>query len=131
MLRRGFTIGQVVHDYDDICQAVTELAGQKGVEFSADEFHTLNLCLDNAIADAVTEYSRLREEDIAKIASDKVAGLSVLSHELRNLISTATMAFEVLRGGTVAIGGNTGNVLERSLTGLRDLVARSLTEAPA
>ena len=131
MLRHGFTIGQVVHDYGDICQAVTELAGKKGVELSTDEFHTLNLCLDNAIANAVTEYSRQREHDIAKIADDKVASLSILSHELRNLISTATMAFEVLRGGTVAIGGNTGNVLERSLTGLRDLVARSLAEAPA
>src|ERR1700694_4602630 len=61
MLRGGFTIGQVVHDYGDICQAVTELAGKKGVEFSTDEFHTLNLCLDNAIANAVTEYSRQRE----------------------------------------------------------------------
>ncbi len=131
MLRRGFTIGQVVHDYGDICQAVTELAGQNGVGFSTDEFHTLNLCLDNAIANAVTEYSRQREQDIKKVANEKVERLSILSHELRNLISTATMAFYVLRGGTVAIGGNTGGVLERALTGLRDLVARSLAEASA
>ena len=27
LLRKGFTIDQVVHDYGDLCQALTELAG--------------------------------------------------------------------------------------------------------
>jgi signal transduction histidine kinase len=125
LLRRGFTIAQVVHDYGDICQAVTELAGEQGKQFSTGEFHILNLCLDNAIAEAVTEYSRQREENIA---GKEVERLGFLAHELRNLISTARMAFQVLRGGTVAIGGSTGAVVERSLTGLRDLVDRSLAE---
>jgi hypothetical protein len=28
-LKRGFTVGQVVHGYGDVCQAVTELAEEK------------------------------------------------------------------------------------------------------
>jgi signal transduction histidine kinase len=124
-LRRGFTIAQVVHDYGDVCQAITELAGVQKRQFSTSDFHILNLCLDNAIAESVTEYARQREQNIAE---EEVERLGFFAHELRNLISTATMAFQVLRGGTVAIGGSTGAVLERSLAGLRDVVDRSLAE---
>ncbi len=125
LLRRGFTIAQVVHDYGDICQAVTELASDQAIQFSTSEFHRLNLCLDNAIAEAVTEYSRQREQNLA---GAEVERLGFLAHELRNLSSTAMMAFQLLKQGTVAISGNTGAVLERSLTGLRDLIDRSLAE---
>jgi signal transduction histidine kinase len=47
---------------------------------------------------------------------------------LRNLVNTATVAFEVLKTGSVGASGNTGAVLNRSLGGLRDLIARSLND---
>ena len=47
---------QVVHDYGDLCQAVTELAFERNAGIAVGEFHTLNRLLDNAIAAAVTEY---------------------------------------------------------------------------
>jgi hypothetical protein len=50
----GFTVDQVVHDYGDLCQAITELAAERGMTIEIDEFRTLNRCLDNGIADAVT-----------------------------------------------------------------------------
>ena len=53
---RGLTVDQVVHDYGDLCQAVTELAFERKAEIAVSEFHTLNRLLDNAIAAAVTEY---------------------------------------------------------------------------
>src|SRR6185369_11703397 len=52
LLRLGYSVDQVVHDYGDVCQAVTELAGEQDTEISAVEFRILNRCLDNAIADA-------------------------------------------------------------------------------
>ena len=57
LLKRGFTVDQVVHDYGDLCQAITDLAFERGVLIGIDEFRTLNRCLDNGIADAVTEYT--------------------------------------------------------------------------
>lgn len=54
---RGLTVDQVVHDYGDLCQAVTELSFERNAQISVSEFHTLNRLLDNAIAAAVTEYS--------------------------------------------------------------------------
>jgi signal transduction histidine kinase len=47
---------------------------------------------------------------------------------MRNLISTAIMAHEVLKTGNVGISGNTSAVLQRSLTAARALIARSLAE---
>jgi diguanylate cyclase (GGDEF)-like protein len=58
LLEEGFTIEQVIRDYGDVCQAVTNLAVETGVSISANEFRTFNRCLDDAIAGAVTEYSR-------------------------------------------------------------------------
>jgi signal transduction histidine kinase len=126
MLRRGYTIGQVVHDYGDVCQAITELAGEQGKDqFQTSDFHTLNLCLDNAIAGAVTEYARQREQNIG---DEEVERLGFLAHELRNGLGTITMAFQILRGGKVGIGGSTGDVIARNLIGLRTLIDRSLAE---
>jgi hypothetical protein len=42
LLRSGFTVGQVVHGYGDVCQAVTELAGETDAPITVDEFRTLN-----------------------------------------------------------------------------------------
>jgi diguanylate cyclase (GGDEF)-like protein len=58
LLQEGFTIEQVIRDYGDVCQAVTQLAAEAGVAISANEFHIFNRCLDDAIAAAVTEYSQ-------------------------------------------------------------------------
>jgi hypothetical protein len=55
----GFTVSQVVHDYGDICQAITEWAVEQNAPITTDEFHVLNRCLDTAIADAVTEHARI------------------------------------------------------------------------
>ena len=57
LLERGFTLEQVVRDYGDVCQAVTNLAYETGTTIAVGEFRTFNQCLDNAIAGAVTEYA--------------------------------------------------------------------------
>lgn len=121
----GLTIGQVVHDYGDVCQTVTALAVAQNTPISTEEFRTLNLCLDDAIAGAVTAYSSFRER---KIAAQETERLGFLAHELRNLLNAAMLSFELIKTGRVAVGGSTGQVLDRSLLGLRALVDRSLSE---
>jgi signal transduction histidine kinase len=121
----GFTVAQVVHDYGDVCQAVTELAIELNSPISADEFKTLNRCLDEAIAQAVTEFARQRDLSVSEEGTER---LGFFAHELRNLLSNAMLAFEVLKGGTVGVGGSTGAVLGRNLVALRDLIDRSLSE---
>jgi signal transduction histidine kinase len=123
--RVGRTIGQVVHDYGDVCQAITELAVEQKAAISGEEFKTLNLCLDDAIAGAVTGYAHQREREIQGQGFEH---LGILAHELRNLLNTALLSYDSIKSGRVAIGGSTGMILGRSLLGLRDLVDRSLAE---
>jgi signal transduction histidine kinase len=129
LLLQGFTVSQVVHDYGDVCQTITELAVEVDAPISTEDFQTLNKCLDDAIAGAVTEYARERNQ--CTLDGETARGgerLGFLAHELRNLINTAMLAFGVLKTGNVGVAGSTGTVLHRSLVGARDLISRSLAE---
>jgi len=121
----GFNISQVVHDYGDICQAVTEIAVEKHVPITTEEFHTLNRCLDTAIAEAVTEHARITAESRA---TEEIERSGQLAHEIRDMLHTALLAFNTLKLGTVAVNGSTGTVLGRSLMNLRDLVDNTLSD---
>jgi signal transduction histidine kinase len=127
--RKGFTVDQVVHDYGDLCQSVTELAAEKKVNISVDEFRTFNRCLDNAIADAVTAFGHARDRAISAEGTEEInRRLGSLAHELRNKLNAAILAFDAIKTGTVAVTGATGSVLDRSLLALRDIIDRSLAE---
>lgn len=126
LLRRGLTVGQVVQDYGSICQSVTELADENGLAISAAEFHTFNRCLDDAIAQAVTEYERQRDRTGG--GGPGTAKLGFLAHEMRNLLTTSMLTFEAVAKGTVGVQGSTGNLLGRSLRRMRTLIDRTLAE---
>jgi signal transduction histidine kinase len=129
LLSLGFSVDQVVHDYGDLCQAITDLAYERDAPFLIDEFRTLNRCLDNAIADAVTEFSYQRDFVVAdRQAIEMHQRLGSFAHELRNFLQTATLAFTAAKTGNLNLSGATGSVLERSLDGLRDLIRHSLEE---
>jgi signal transduction histidine kinase len=126
---QGFTVSQVVHDYGHICQSITELALEQDAPISTDDFRTLNRCLDDAIAGAVTEFGRARNQSVLDGADARGhERLGFLTHELRNLLNTSILAFDVLQTGDVGVGGSTGTVLRRNLLGARSLIARSLAE---
>jgi signal transduction histidine kinase len=120
---QGYTVEQVIRDYGDVCQAITEAALEYGAPIEVAEFRTLNRCLDNAIADSVTEWAY--HKSLAN-ADKKVERVDLFVHELRKLIHTATLAVIALKAGSVGISGATGAVLERSLIELRNLLDRSL-----
>jgi signal transduction histidine kinase len=121
----GFNISQVVHDYGDICQAITEVAVEQQVPITTEEFHILNRCLDTAIAEAVTEHARITAESRS---TEETERSGQLAHEIRDILNTALLAFQTLKRGTVAVNGSTGTVLGRSLMSLRDLVDNTLSD---
>jgi signal transduction histidine kinase len=128
LLQHGFTIEQVVHDYGDLCQAVTDLAVELNAPISNDEFRTLNRCLDNAIAVAATEFSAQRDNIFADKDARANERLGFFAHELRNELNSATLALTAIKAGSVGLTGATAAVLDRSLVALRRLIDRSLSE---
>lgn len=125
----GFTVEQVVHDYGDLCQAITDLASELDAKIGTEEFRTLNRCLDNGIADAVTEFSHQRKlisDDRESQALNQRLGF--VAHELRNHINTAMLAVSYIKMGAVGFTGATGGVLDRSLLSLKSIVDHSLAD---
>jgi len=131
LLLQGLTVSQVVHDYGDVCQSITALAVEMEAPISADDFRTLNRCLDDAIAAAVTQYGRERDQSIDGEAAGDMECLGNMARELRNAIYTARGAFEAVKSGRVGIAGPTATVVDQSLSGARDLVDRLLVKVYA
>jgi hypothetical protein len=128
MLRLGYTIDQVVHDYGDVCQAVTELAGEEDECITAGEFRTLNRCLDNAIADAVTSFGDARQVLHNDHAATLEQRLRSFSDEHQRLTDMAIHSYSAIKTGTVGVTGATGTLLLHTLEELRALADRTLPE---
>ena len=132
LLRHGFTVEQVVRDYGDLCQAITGLAIEVDAPIQVDEFRTLNRCLDDGIAEAVTEFTHRREAVIVDHGVQALnERLGMLAHELRNHLTSAMLAVSAIKTGNVGLTGATAAVLDRSLLALRDLIDRSLADVRA
>ena len=129
LMKRGFSVEHVVREYGDLCQEITGLALERNAAIDVEEFRTLNRCLDDGIADAVTEFAYQRD---ALMASSEAASLNerlgFLAHELRNFIHKAMLAISIIKSGRAGFAGATGAVLDNSLVGMSNLIDRSLAE---
>jgi signal transduction histidine kinase len=104
---------------------VSEVARETGERVEASEFGQFNACLDEAIAHALTEYGRQRELHLVAQSNEEIGEFA---HEIRNLLNSATLAFDTIREGHAASSGRTAAILDRSLRAMRELTDRSLTE---
>jgi signal transduction histidine kinase len=121
----GYTLSHVVHAYGAICQSITQVAIAKNATISNEEFRELNRCLDTAIAGAVTAFHAELSEGQT---THETQHLGSLVHELRNGLAIVTTALRVIKNGTVGFGGSTGQVLDRALNRIQELIDRSLME---
>jgi len=125
LLEKGWSVSQVVHDYGAVRQAITELAVAKGTAIGLEELGVLSRCLDGAIAEAVAEYVRLKEE---ATSHREVERLGQVGHDLRTQLQTALLSFRALKTGKAEIDGSAGDALGRSLVRLRELIDTRLSE---
>ena len=124
----GYSVGQVVHGYGDVCQVITTLAIETHETVTLREFRTLNRLLDHAIADAVSSFRRSETSAGEQGAHDLHHQLGVVAEEQRQLLDRALMALAAVKFGNVGLTGATGTVLEESLKSLRVLIDKSLPE---
>lgn len=124
LLRRGFTVDQVVHDYGDVCQCVTALAVERAASISTDEFRTLNRCLDNAIADAVASFGVATQVSVDAKAQTSQQRLAEYIADHRRLNAIARQSFTAIKTGNIGPGGATGDLLTLTLKELDELTDR-------
>lgn len=129
LFEQGYSVGEVVHGYGDVCQVITELAIEMNASVTVREFRTFNRLLDNAIADAVSSFVGHREVSASdEGAHDLHQQLGSVAEEQRKLVNIALVALDAVRYGNVGLMGATGTLLDDSLKKLRDLIDRSLPE---
>jgi hypothetical protein len=124
LLRSGFTVDQVVHAYGDVCQCVTALAVERSTPISTDEFRTLNLCLDNAMADAVASFGAATQVSVDARAETLQQRLLDYIGDHRRLSAIARQSFTAIKTGNIGPKGATGDLLEHTLRELDELTDR-------
>jgi signal transduction histidine kinase len=125
-LRLGFNVDEVVREYGMLVTCILDLAHEKQLALEPSEYRTLFACVHSGTADAVAQYVWQREQEQQRHASEH---LGFIAHELRNPLTTARMAVDVLREGALSQGGRVAESLESSLLRLSTLIENALTQA--
>jgi signal transduction histidine kinase len=94
-LQLGFNVDAVVHEYFLIAQCILDAAARADVTPSFTELNVLLDAIGNGAASAAAEYTRRREADLVR---REATHAGFLAHEMRNCLSSARLAFDLLRG---------------------------------
>ena len=62
--------------YGDVCQSITDLAVEKEAAITTTDFRRMDCCLDDAIAGAVTEYAKVRDDSPGEKAASHLHHLA-------------------------------------------------------
>lgn len=126
-LRLGFSLDSVVREYGELRDAIVDTARDAGVQLTFRELQVVFGAMINGIADAVTKYSQQRDAELVRQANEHFA---FIAHELRNPMSTAWMAFCLLRdAGKLPAESRAAGALERALQRASDLIVQTLQAA--
>jgi hypothetical protein len=123
-LRLGFSLDAVVREYGALRHAIVGAASDEGAELSLRELEVLVDCIVNGVASAVTEYTQRRDAELVRQANEHFA---FIAHELRNPLSSATVALELLKNaGTLATDSRSVRALENGLRRSSELIEQTL-----
>jgi signal transduction histidine kinase len=126
-LRLGFSLDSVVREYGALRDAIVHTAREAGAELTDRELQSLFDITVSGIAHAVSEYTHQRDAELVRQANEHFA---FIAHELRNPLSSAAMAFNVLKStGVLSPESRSVAALERGLVRTSELIDQTLQVA--
>ena len=126
-LRLGFSLDSVVREYSALHDAIVETARSEGTVLTYRELRVLVGAILTGVAHAVTEYSQQRDAELMRQANEHFA---FIAHELRDPLSSATMAFQILKQrGHLPLMNRSVEALDIGLQRTRQLVDQTLQVA--
>lgn len=126
-LRLGFSLDSVVREYGALRTAIVATAIDAGAQVTLRELQVLFDATITGIAQAVSEYTRQRDAELLRHANEHFA---FIAHELRNPMSSAMMAFALLRQrDELPTTGHAVGALERGLRQTSELIDQTLQAA--
>jgi signal transduction histidine kinase len=126
MFALGHDVASVAHDYADISNAITGLIVDTGSEETVEGVFMLNYCVDEAIGAAITSF--MAAHDRAQTVAESVRQ-GMFAHELRNKLSSTSLAFQSIVTGRSPIKGGVAACVTRGLFNLENLIDRSILDA--
>lgn len=126
-LRLGFSLDSVVREYGALRDAIVQTTREAGAELTDRELQVLFDVTVSGIAHAVSEYTHQRDAELVRQANEHFA---FIAHELRNPLSSAAMAFNILRStGELSPENRAVGALERGLLRTSELIDQTLLVA--
>lgn len=126
-LRLGFSLDSVVREYGVMRDAIIATAIDHDATITFHELQIVHDCVIAGIADAVSQYTRQRDAELARHANEHFA---FIAHELRNPLASAMTAFELMKeNGQIPSEGRAPAALERGLQRTSDLIDQTLKQA--
>jgi signal transduction histidine kinase len=126
-LRLGFSLAAVVREYGALRDAIVATARDAGAQPTFRELDVLSDAIITGIAHAVTEYAQQRDAELLRLANEHFA---FIAHELRNPLSSATVALQLLKQqGAIPTEGRAVRALERGLKQTSEVVEQTLKMA--
>jgi signal transduction histidine kinase len=126
-LRLGFSLDAVVREYGALREVIVEVARDHEGHVEPGDLDMLFAAVIDGIAHAVVEYTNQRDAELRRQANEHFA---FIAHELRNPLSSATLAFDTLRArGELPEGSRAVLVIDRGLRRTSDLVDQVLRTA--
>jgi signal transduction histidine kinase len=123
-LRLGFSLDSVVREYGTLRDTIISTAREAGAQLTFRELQVLFDVTITGIAQAVTEYTQQRDAELLRQANEHFA---FIAHELRNPLSSATMAFNLLQTkGQLPAESRSVGALARGLQRTSELIDQTL-----
>jgi signal transduction histidine kinase len=125
-LRLGFSLDSVVREYGVLRRVIVDTATEADAGMTPRELQVLLDAIIDGIARAVSEYSHRRDAELVRQANEHFA---FIAHELRSPISSAMMAFELLKSTIELPSSRSVGAIERGLHRATDLIDQTLQTA--
>ncbi|MDP9037599.1 MAG: sensor histidine kinase [Myxococcota bacterium] len=122
-LRLGFDLNSVVREYGQLRNCILDMALEAGVRPTDVERRVLFDSIITGVAEAVSEYARLRDAELQRHAAEHYA---FVAHELRNPLQSARTALYLLQQRGQLPSGAASEALARGLSRIHDLVEHTL-----
>lgn len=123
-LRLGFSLDAVVREYGALRDAIVATARDADAQLTFRELQVLFDAIITGIAHAVSEYTHQRDAELLRQANEHFA---FIAHELRNPLSSATMAFQLLKEkGQLPAESRSVGAIERGLQRTSELIDQTL-----
>jgi signal transduction histidine kinase len=123
-LRVGFDLPEVIREYEILSECILEEVEAVGGNVSIGQLRRVLRLVNAGRTEAVVAYGQRRDGEMTRTHSQHVA---FVAHELRTPVMTALMALSQLRQHVRPEDQWAVGMLNRSLTGLRELIDKVLT----